>query len=280
MNHSIPRAGLRPRAVAFIVDVFTVSAIVSVVGLSLANMTSGNIRIREIIGGRIHCVAEEALPAGLKPHLNTRVDRLQRCTRELLGVPYDWSLTFRAKSQEIVDASASAMITVPLSPLGRTTDALYLDSLVLLLFGVYAFIAEWRFGATFGKRILGIQVRSLTGAPIGPWRSAKRAMVRVAAIGPSTIVTASATGSTTLIWWLFEHPACKIIGGVLIALWSVAFAANFVVATTGRALPWHDRWAGTEAITKRNDRGMRNIRDLPVRSSPVPSWLVRGSDNR
>jgi uncharacterized RDD family membrane protein YckC len=279
MSRSAARAGPWHRSVAFIADVFIVSVIVSLVGIWLAGVTGGSIRAKQAIGSRIRCTVGETTLVEFTLPPNTKVDRLERCTKEFLGIPHDWWLIVRARTEDI-DGSSVAVITVPLDPMGHTTDALYLDSLVILVFGIYAFMAEWRFGATVGKRLRGIRVRSLGGAPVDAVRAAKRGMMRMAAFIPSTIATACAAGSTTFAWWLFEHPASKIIGGVISALWCVAFAANFLVATARRALPWHDRFAGTEAITQQNERELRVTRDLPARSSPLPSWLVRGQDKR
>jgi len=279
ISRSAARAGLWARAIAFIADLFLVSMITSLNGVWLAGATGGSVRVGEVIGSRIHCTGGRTTPTEFELPPNTKIHQVARCTKEFLGVPYDWSLDIRAQIQENDGVSSVRVITVPLDPAGRATSAFYLDSLVMLVFGVYAFLTEWRFGATLGKRLLGIRVRSLARAPIDSLRAAKRAMMRMAAFAPPMAVTACATGSVTFAWWLFEHPAWKIVGGVVIALWSIAFAANFVVATTRRALPWHDQWAGTEAILQRNDRKPREIDDLP-RRSPVPLWLVRRQDNR
>ncbi len=279
MGGSFQRAGLWRRSIAFAIDIFTVSVVVSLSGVWLAGATGGSVRIGEVVGGRLHCTVGRATPPEFELPANTTVDTVARCTKELLGVPYDWSLIIRSQIQKNVGDSSAQVITVPIGPTGRVTETIYLDSLVIFVFGAYAFLSEWWFGATLGKRILGIRVRSCSGGPIDYRNSAKRAMMRMVAFVPSMAVAAYATGSPKFAEWLLEHPAGKIIAEVIIALWSIAFAVNFIVATTRRALPWHDRWAGTEAVLNRNDPKSRDVEDLPARS-PVPSWLVTGQQSQ
>jgi uncharacterized RDD family membrane protein YckC len=278
MSRSAARAGLWPRSIAFIADLFIVSVIMSLCGVWLAVATGGRVRAGEVIGGRIHCTVGQTASVELNLPTDARVEHVARCVREFVGVPYDWSLIASGRTED-VNTSFKWSIVVPLDPTGQATRAFYIDNLVVLAFGLYAFLYEWQFGATLGKRLRRIRVRSLAGAPIDFQQAAKRAVMRIAAFAPSMAASALANGSEPFAVWLFEHPVWKIMGGGIIATWSIAFAVNFIVSTTRRALPWHDRWAGTEAVVKRNVPKLRAVGDMP-RPSPVPSWLGRGHENR
>jgi uncharacterized RDD family membrane protein YckC len=65
-----------------------------------------------------------------------------------------------------------------------------LITLAIIVFGAMPFayfvIAEWRFGATLGKRVMRIRVLTELGAPIGARESLVRNLVRVIDFLPST----------------------------------------------------------------------------------------------
>ena len=64
-----------------------------------------------------------------------------------------------------------------------TVPAWLLITLAIIMFGAmpfaYFFFAEWRFGATLGKRVMRIRVLTELGAPIGARESLVRNLVRV-----------------------------------------------------------------------------------------------------
>jgi uncharacterized RDD family membrane protein YckC len=279
MRPSAARAGLWPRFIAVMADLFIVSVIMSLCGILLAGATGGRVRAREVIGSQIHCTVGQAASVELNLPTGARVEHVSRCVRAFLGVPYDWSLLASGRTASSDGGSAAWGIMVPLDPTGQATSVFYIDDLAVLAFGFYAFLLEWQFGATLGKRLRGIRVRSLAGGPIDFRQAAKRTLMRSAAFAPAMVVSAFAVGSETLAGWLFEDPAWKFLSGGIVALWSIAFLINYIVATSRRVLPWHDRWAGTEAVLKRYDQVLRGVNDLPGRS-PVPSWLIQGREKR
>jgi hypothetical protein len=112
---------------------------------------------------------------------------------------------------------------------------------------------DWRFDATLGKHIVGVQVRSLGGAPLGTAQAGKRILPRLIVL-LSANATDSILGSSTET----HRISLNLVTSRSIAdfgLWSdvlnflaLPYLISFVVATSRRTLPLRDRWADTEAV--------------------------------
>jgi uncharacterized RDD family membrane protein YckC len=249
----------------------------SLIGLGLAAATDGRVRVQQTIGTRIHCTVGQTPPAQFKLPADARIDHVARCTRDIFRLPHDWFLIVPMKAQVSGDAKSARVMTVPLDPEGHIAHPFYVDPFVILGCGVYVFLLEWRFGRTLGKRLFGVRIRPLIGVPIDLRRAAKRAMMRLAAFLPSIVFALSSAGWPEFAPWLSQHPAWELVFGIAAALWLFAFAVNYIVATSRRRLPWHDRWAGTEAVLERDDRKLPDVVVMPG-NSPLPSWLARQRD--
>jgi len=205
-----------------------------------------------------------ATPAELQLPVALNVVSVQRCTRSIFGIPYDWTLT--VSDQKRPDVARMVTIggppptvgpptqgvtfhrTVPVDSTGGLTNVFYLDSLTVVLLAAYFLLCEWRFGATVGKRILDIRARALDRTPIDAATAGRRILVRMIPILPSmafamAIAPPSSLGQP-MVHYLIGSMIVSGTGVVLI----IVFFLNFIVTTSRRTLPWHDRWARTEAV--------------------------------
>jgi uncharacterized RDD family membrane protein YckC len=268
MSHETPapsRAGFWRRVVAIYLDVLLLSAIIAVAGLGLARATDGSMRVSRVVPLNVnvsavslnangkHCDISELGPAELQAfHLNGdfNISSVERRTSYAFGIPYNWTLSVSEKKQN-GNVTYERNVTLPLDPAGHLTNAFYLDAWLVFFVVAYLLLSEWRFGTTIGKRILGIRVRTLGDAPMDFGQASKRVLMRMVPFLPymASVIYATVVGPAKLASLLFEQPmiayAIALAG---VGLLMVAFAGNFIVATSRRELPWHDWWARTEAI--------------------------------
>jgi uncharacterized RDD family membrane protein YckC len=266
------RAPAGRRFVAIILDLILISATIAVIGVCLALATDGKVRVSNALVNATNCTSGGPEPLDLQLPADFHVTNVVRCTRSFLGVPYDWSLTVgevtgpepsttlkRYWSRSInlgkvtrPGPTFERSITVPLDPEGHITNAFYLDSLTGFVLAAYLLLLEWRFGATVGKRLFGLRVRSLEGGPISFAQASKRigmrmvpfllemgAVVYEMAVGPIAAFDRPLTD-------YMDVPYIELAGADKLLM--IAFLVNFIRAIHRNALPWHDRWAGTEVV--------------------------------
>jgi hypothetical protein len=272
MTRNESRAGFGVRALAIAIDLTLVGILVAGIGLWLTQVTGGKVRLSNTIINALACVPQERVPAEIRMPEDFKVADVRRCTRSLLGIEHDWALTVVEDAESV---AARRQILVPLDSAGRVTNPFYLDNLVPLLLVLYLFLFEWRFGATIGKRALGIQVLALNGAPIGFTQAGRRSLMRLipflAMITSAIVLGLDADplritafdpptgGKYSFDLWPWSNDGNIDFRGIDDVV-MIAFLLNYVVTTARRTLPWHDRWAGTEAVLASRAVGPEGIR--------------------
>ncbi|MEZ5784908.1 MAG: RDD family protein [Xanthobacteraceae bacterium] len=250
----VSQAGFWRRTLALAIDATTVSAGLAAIGLALFNLTGGQFRISEmplinhsICFGVSVSADDLRLPADFTP------DQAQACVRQVFGYTHDRTLEV-SEVKQAGAATTGRSISFPLDAQGRVAQAFYLDGLSTLLLAAYLLLCEWLTGTTIGKRIMGVRVRPLHGGHLSFAAAAKRTAIRFAPViplVPPAIILSLDTGPVERFvtwnqyWTIFT--GLEIAAGVI----TVAILANFITAIFEEDLPWHDRWAGTEAVTDR-----------------------------
>jgi uncharacterized RDD family membrane protein YckC len=248
------RAGYWRRVIATSLDVFFLSAVIGTAGLGMEKATHGLVRVRSLPVTITRCDMADLGPAQLEalhrllPE-DFRISSAEFCTSSAFGIPYNSVLSVGEKTQR-GNSTYQRNVFLPLDSGGQPTNAFYLDYWLVFLLPAYLVLCEWLFGATIGKSILGIRVRTLSGAPMDFGQAGKRVVMRMIPFLPlmPLVIYATVVGQAKFAVLLVEQPtivyAIALIGGGLLML---AFAGNFIIATSRHKLPWHDRWAQTEA---------------------------------
>ena len=136
--------------------------------------------------------------------------------------------------------------TVPLDPAGHITKAYYLDAPTMLVLAAYILLLEWRVGFTVGKRILDLRARTLGGGPLTFAQASKRIGMRmVPFLIPSALVYKIPVPFEASD---FQPLTVDVDLAGASGLLMIVFLVNFIRAVHRQALPWHDRWAGTEVV--------------------------------
>jgi uncharacterized RDD family membrane protein YckC len=279
------RAGFWRRVVAITLDVFIVSAIVTVVGIGLATVTGGAVRVggappntnASVISpdtNGTHCERSDLEPAerqALSLPSDFKVSSVGRCTAFAFGIPYDWMLSVSEQIQT-GNVTHRRNMALPLDPTGHLTRAFYLNVWLIFFVAFYLLVCEWRFGATIGKRLVGIRVRTLDGARMNFGQAGKRVLIRMVPFLPAMVLASYATivgpmkfagspildirghsgnNTSTAHYWLgFNLTMPTLLNQPAVWLFVIVFAGNFIIAASRRKLPWHDRWAQTEATRR------------------------------
>jgi uncharacterized RDD family membrane protein YckC len=248
------RAEFWRRVIAISLDLFFLSVIIGVAGLGLEKATHGLVRIRSLPVTITRCGMTDLGPAQLEAihHLlpdDFHISSVQFCTSSAFGISYNSGLSVGEKTQS-GNFTYQRNVFVPLDPGGRLTNAFYLDNWLVFLLAAYLLLCERLFGTTIGKRILGIRVRTLSGAPMDFRQAGKRVLMRMIPFLPLLPfeIYATVVGQPHAAISLLEQPIIvDVIILIGVGLLMIAFSGNFIDATSRRKLPWHDRWAQTEA---------------------------------
>jgi len=239
------RAGLWPRAIALLIDGCLITVVLGSLGVILFVPTGGRIRVADTLVGSRTCSTPnlqilQDLNIPLPP--NFQVTDIVRCTKTLLGYVHDRVLIVAETTRSGPTTTTTRDLTIPLDTEGLPTRPFYLDSLWFLVFAAYVLLLEWRTGRTLGKDLMDIRVQSLAGGPPTLVQAIKRFLVRffptilLGSLSLMPLAGVSFTTAPALYWFVW-----------LISLLSfIAIQVNFIVEVRRRALPWHDRFAGTE----------------------------------
>lgn len=260
-NEHASRAGLWARALALTIDLVLVGLLIGGVGLLLTAATGGKVRLGTPIIDTVTCVAAEDVPAVVAPPQDFKTASVRRCTHSALGIEHDWTLVLAEQAGS--EPSSTRQIVVPLDRAGRSADPFYIDGLTPLVLVLYLFLFEWRFGATPGKRALGIRVQAAGGTPLDISAAGKRSLMRtvpfLALVASAIYLGVHADPLTIAAFapppdvkfdidlWPWDKARTLDLRGLDDVIW-IAFALNYIVTTVRGTLPWHDRWAGTEAV--------------------------------
>ena len=197
------------------------------------------------------------MPPELQLPSDFKITNIVQCTKYFFGVPHDWTLSLIERTPLASNATYTRSVTVPLDPTGQLTNPFYLDILSLFLLAAYLFFAERRFGASVGKRVLRLSVRSTDGKPLRAIQAAKRTALYMVPIFSyqAVILYLMTIDSRKWAMEVFGHAAAFKLAWLAGMLLTLAFALNFIVATWRRTLPWHDEWSETEVVRSSNNFG-------------------------
>jgi hypothetical protein len=251
------------RFFAGMVDTIFISVIMTLVGIVLFGPTGGKIRLESTFFSFRNCVSPSSDNLKINPtELNLPADfhvtGAGKCTYSFMGFVHDRKLIVEEVTKPNPATTYTRWFTYALDQDGRLqVPVFYLDYLTYILLIVYVLLTEWRFGATLGKELLKLRVRSLS-APDGRLtfaQAAKRllifAWILPIAAGLS-IGWILALSLQDLLWLLIWFLAISAVIGL-------GIAANFVIAIRRGQRPWHDRWANTAVILGRE----QNIAPTP-----------------
>jgi uncharacterized RDD family membrane protein YckC len=241
------RAGFWRRACAFLIDAVAVSLLLTVIGLALFAPSGERIRVTPVFGNT-HCTAVDPQELGFTPPDGFKVTSVARCTRTFLGRVVDRVVRAQevTKGPETDDYEVTyrRSLTYTVDAQGRPVDVVHLDAYWVHVLAVYLLLAEWLFGATLGKALLGVRVKPLAGVALKFDQVARRVLVRMIPFAPVAMPSVGAKMSALL---LENVPLFLAVVGVWVLV-SVVFLVNFVRAVRAGNLPWHDRAARTEAV--------------------------------
>jgi uncharacterized RDD family membrane protein YckC len=249
------RAGFWGRSVALGIDLLVISVLIAVIGLASTGLTGGKVRVANTVVDFFDCTGSEPPPRDLPVLEGFEGADARRCTRSVLGIAHDWRLVVREKMTAGEDERNRRQVSIPLDAKGHPVRAFYLDDLIPLVLAAYLLLLEWRFGTTLGKRMVGIRVRSLGGGPMDFVQAGKRVLMRLIVLLPASttqILPGSSTESHGITFGLrltllHSIPDLGTWSDVLNVL-ALAYLVSFIVTTSRRTLPLHDRWARTEAV--------------------------------
>jgi uncharacterized RDD family membrane protein YckC len=121
----------------------------------------------------------------------------------------------------------------------------------IFFLAVYLLVLEGMFGTTLGKHALGVTIRAPGRGRPSLAAVCRRLVIRFLPIFPVVplVVVAMASDPIDLLllwsrYWLVVTALCVVSAATFVVL-----LVNFVSASINDDLPWHDRWAGTEAVT-------------------------------
>jgi hypothetical protein len=246
VTHAASQAGLWRRACALLLDLAAVHAALALAGVLLFQATDGFVRVGKL--PFVESAVCRSLTNTFRSDARSDTVSTTTCESDVFGFVHD-------RRTELSDERRTGAVTVtrshsyPVDADGRATRAFYLDHLVGFLLAAYLLVAEWRFGTTLGKRALDMCVQMRDGGPPRLVNAGKRLLrlmplLPLAPIG-SMAMTIDPAGELAL------SSGYEIVVMVLYlvsaALW-LAVGANFVMAEANGALPWHDRWAGTDVV--------------------------------
>jgi uncharacterized RDD family membrane protein YckC len=241
------RAGFWRRAVAFLIDAVAVSLLLSVIGLVLFAPSGERIRVAAAFGNT-DCAAVEPQQLKVSVPAGFRLTNAARCTRTFLGRVVDRTLVIEEVTKQAekgdYEITYKRSLTYPVDAEGHPVEVFQLDDLWIYVLAVYLLLAEWRFGATLGKKLLGVWVRPLAGGALTLDRTARRVLVRLVPFAPLAL---SSTNAKIAGLMLESMVLFLAVLGAWLLVWLV-FLVNFVHAVRAGNLPWHDRAARTEAV--------------------------------
>jgi uncharacterized RDD family membrane protein YckC len=248
------RAGLGQRALAIAIDLLVINLLIAVVGLAATGLTDARVRVANTVLNVVDCASRVPVSPGVTLPDGFEAAGARLCTRSVFGIVHDWTLVVSETAKAGEDARDRRQIAIPADRAGRPVQAFYLDDVILVVLGAYLIILQWRFGTTLGKRIVGIRVQSLSGAPLTIFQAATRnsptlimLLAAVATEGSSSpilpetylinvkLVTSHGIADSGL-WW----DGLKLI--------AFLYFISLVVAEARRRQPLHDQWAATEVV--------------------------------
>ena len=241
--HTVSQAGFWRRAFALAIDY----AVLAFAIVLLFQATGGVVRVSDLaMVQNLSCMSSAFT---VQQPAASQTTMTETCERKLLGLVYDrW--TEVSEQTQSGSATQTRTVRTPIDAGGRPMRAFYLDHLLILLLAAYLGVAEWLFGTTLGKRVVGVRVQTQDGGALRVGNACRRlfrfvpALPLAVAVGMAPPASLEGMALSATFWVvLFLYVMSTI-------LW-VAVLANFVMAVINDDLPWHDRWARTEVVKTR-----------------------------
>jgi uncharacterized RDD family membrane protein YckC len=236
------RPGFWRHAGAMVIDIIVIGFVLGLAGLALFAPTGGRLRVRSLPIDFTSCSAQAlgaekvSLPSDFHP------TNAVRCTKSIFGYVYNRTLKLSEVTRSGM-TTYSRDFTFAVDADGHPMEGFYLDDLTVPLLAIYLLLLEWRFGRTPGKAATGVLIRSLDSRPLAFGQAFKRVLIRIIPLFPAALMLLPRLfGATTVQLGplVLAAAACFGLG--------LAILINFIRATRRGDRPWHDNFAGTEAV--------------------------------
>jgi len=234
------------RVAAAAVDVLVLVVVAQVAAIALYAASEGKLRSSTVVKSA-RCQAVHAMSAkmleGVAVLAGARPVAAQVCALSMAGFETGRYATVMLQAQE-GEVTRSLAFSRPLDRKGLPTTPVILDWVYPLAFVLVMSLAEGLFGATLGKRALGLKVVAVDG---GGRLGLARALLRNAVIygGAAMVLVAPLVAALAGIRLppLAYYAAVGVFGLLVLAPFAMLAEAN------PRAL--YDRWAGADVVRSR-----------------------------
>jgi uncharacterized RDD family membrane protein YckC len=242
-----PVAGFWTRLLAQLIDLCAWIFVASLVALPLVYLAPATFGLANAFPQSEACTDLSAPPPYIRPPAELSPNLIRHCSKSFFGFPFRREIVL-VEEREHGEVTSSWVVTTRRSvtyvvgPDLRPVDAFDLDSILWLAYLAYVVTAQGLYGATLGKRLLGVRVVDRYGVRPGLRAAAIRNVVLNGPILIGLVLYAligwTSVGSLTLVLWL---------AGVL-AVCNLAIVVE-VWLTARKAKPsLHDRIAGTRVV--------------------------------
>ena len=248
------RAGPGQRVLAIAIDLLVINLLIAVVGLAATGLTDARVRVANTVLNVVDCASLVPVSPGVRLPDSFEAADARLCTRSVFGIVHDWTLVVSETAKAGEDARDRRQIAIPADSTGRAVHAYYLDDVIVVVLGVYLIILQWRFGTTLGKRIVGIRVQSLSGAPLTIFQAATRNSPTLIVL-LAVFVTEGSSSPLLPATYLINLRLVTSHGIADFGLWwdglkliAFLYFISLVVTSKRRTQPLHDQWAATEVV--------------------------------
>jgi uncharacterized RDD family membrane protein YckC len=246
-----PRAGFWRRSVAFIIDGIIVSVPIQILVVVLFALTNGAVQTTSGIAFS-NCLKTPQLtelPQGLDPPPPAGANHAVICSTSLFGLETARRLTVSRVTKEGVVTKTFSR-TYALDAQGKPRNAISFDVVVFLALFIYLITMEYRLGATWGKRLVGIRVANIerperVGIPLR--KAVFRNLLIWAWAGPLLVVL--------LVYLIVSHGDVELLMDGNFFIWfavaavlALAWCLWVLIQIVRKLDPIYDKIAGTAIL--------------------------------
>jgi uncharacterized RDD family membrane protein YckC len=246
-------AGFWTRLPAQLLDLVAWAFLASLVAVALVRLAPGTFGLATALPQSLSCTELTAPPPDITPPAGFSPNLIRHCTKSFLGFPFHHEVVLTEERERGALAgewvvTTRRSLTYAVGPdLRPVEDAFELDTVLWLAYLAYVVAAQGLYGATLGKRLLGLRVVDRYGVRPGLAAAALRNLVLNGPILAGVV-----------LYWLLDWTS---FGGVNLRLGlagALALASLAIVAevwwTARKGRPsLHDRLAGTRVVARPRD---------------------------
>jgi uncharacterized RDD family membrane protein YckC len=248
-TRSGPIAGFWIRLPAQLIDLIGWAFLASLVAVALVRLAPGTFGLASALPQTLSCTELTAPLSGITPPAGFSPNLMRHCTKSFFGFPFHHEVVL-TEERERGELTAEWVVTTrrsltyavgpDLKPVG---DVFELDTVLWLAYLAYVVAAQGRYGATLGKRLLGLRVVDRYGVRPGLGAAALRNLVLNGPILAGLV-----------LYWLLDWASFGSLNLRLGLAGALALASLAIVAevwwTARQGKPsLHDRLAGTRVVS-------------------------------